>query len=137
MEVVNSNNSLLTTSTNTVKCSERQCLQGAVGCMTYKREKVEEVISIIQPHDYLDIKAVEIVWEDYNDSLLDEYSTISSAVDETESNETDRAHCVYPHFNDEVYRYCLLIRAQNNGNQCWTETKGHLICCCFVKNGKM
>lgn len=103
MELVNSNSSLLIANTTSVKCSERQCLQGAVGCMTYRREKVEEPLSIIQPHDYLDVKPVEIVWE-YDENLLDDYSTMTSAMDEMASSEMDRAHCVYPHFNDEVYR---------------------------------
>jgi hypothetical protein len=77
-------------------------LAGAVGCMNHKKEKFEEPAQILANHDYADISPVEIVWQDSD--LIDEYVTIPTINMIQESHDDDHLHCVYPHFNDEVYR---------------------------------
>ncbi|KAI6184385.1 hypothetical protein M3Y97_00590400 [Aphelenchoides bicaudatus] len=128
-ELLESNLTVLPINGTPIKCDDRQCLPGAIGCMSHKKEKFDEPAQTLQNHDYGDIHPVEIeiVWED---SVIDEYVTPANV--EPETNDDDHLHCVYPHFNDEVYRYCLMIKAQQAG-PCWS-TRGHRICCCFVEN---
>ncbi|CEF71122.1 UDP-glucuronosyl/UDP-glucosyltransferase family-containing protein [Strongyloides ratti] len=40
--------------------------------------------------------------------------------------------CVYPHLNDEVYRYCTMIYSNLNNNRCY-KGKEFKICCCYVR----
>jgi len=102
--------------------------------MSHRKEKSDDVFPTIHSHDYLDVKPVEIIWE-YEEKLIEAYSTASSAIiEEKDTNEMDHLHCVYPHFNDEVYRYCLLIKTQKSDSQCWPASGHRMVCCCFVKN---
>lgn len=122
----------MSTNSTPIRCGERQCLSGAVGCLSHKKEKITDVIPSIHTHDdYLDIKPVEVIWQ-YDESFIEELSTMPTMINEEE--DPNHLHCVYPHFNDELYRYCLMIEAQNTEDQCW-EPKGHKICCCLIKNG--
>jgi hypothetical protein len=103
----NPNNTLvLATNSSQVICGDRQCLSGAVGCMNHKQEKTfDDPVPTLHNHDYLDVKPVQIIWQDEEDLVIDDYSsTISNVEPERESNEVDHLHCVYPHFNDEIYR---------------------------------
>lgn len=70
--------------------------------MSHKKEKFEEPAQTLVNHDYVEISPVEIVWQDSD--LLEDYATMSTMSHELETNDDDHLHCVYPHFNDELYR---------------------------------
>ncbi|KAI6227873.1 hypothetical protein M3Y95_00562600 [Aphelenchoides besseyi] len=137
--IVSGQNSFNSTSSSVV-CSEEKCLSGAIGCLSHDRVKQEDDATS-RDYEYQDVKPVEIIWED--DELKDEYergdATVVApefSISTFEANEpVDHLHCVYPHFNDELYRYCLLIYSQKSTDLCFT-SGGHKICCCFVTPDK-
>ncbi|KAI6178909.1 hypothetical protein M3Y98_00553000 [Aphelenchoides besseyi] len=132
--IASGQNSFNSTSSPVV-CSEEKCLSGAIGCLSHDRVKQDDATS--RDYEYQDVKPVEIIWED--EELKDEYergdATVLApefSISTFEANEpVDHLHCVYPHFNDELYRYCLLIYSQKSKDLCFT-SGGHKICCCFV-----
>ncbi|KAM3719867.1 ATP synthase subunit alpha, chloroplastic [Dirofilaria immitis] len=106
-------------------CNNVHCRGAPIGCLIYwtynrtKRSKEEDVI-IVQP--------VHINYEDY--TIVSPQPTSNKYM----TKYTVEHHCVYRHFNDEFYRYCLLIHDQPSKDQCFYGD-GYQICCCFLHRG--
>ncbi|KAI6226166.1 hypothetical protein M3Y99_01316200 [Aphelenchoides fujianensis] len=114
----------LESTSSPVDCAGQECLSGAVGCLSHDRVKA---VQTSKDYDYRDIKPVEIYERGEATVVAPEFSI--SAFEEKEA--PNHLHCVYSHFNDELYRYCLLIYAQKSTDFCYTAGV-HRICCCFV-----
>ncbi|OZC10033.1 hypothetical protein X798_02880, partial [Onchocerca flexuosa] len=104
-----------------VFCNNIHCRGAPIGCLSYsinnrtQQSKEEDVISI-QPVHISD----------------DDYTIVSSQPINNEY--TIEHHCVYRHFNNEFYRYCLLIHDQPSNDRCF-HGDGYQICCCFLHRG--
>lgn len=88
--------------------------------------------------DYFDVAPVEIVWEEgeeeVNERARAQPAPSAEPASPTPSN-GPRDFCVYPHLNDELYRYCLMVHERKSEHGCWSHN-GHTVCCCFVRPGE-
>jgi hypothetical protein len=112
-----------------IHCHHKQCSAGAVGCLTHEMFYDNE--------DYVDIQPVKLKWveEEFqsdNNKLFMPTGLLPSGI---ELDNKDPVFCVFPHLNNELYRYCVMIHSQKAIDNCW-ETSGHRICCCFVSPEK-
>lgn len=105
-----------------VECNGVRCRGAPVGCLTYSRhneteQSEEEEVIFVQP--------VHINYDDYT------VITPQPVNNKYMMKYTAEYHCVYRHFNDEHYRYCLLVHDQPSKDHCYYGD-GYQICCCFL-----
>ncbi|VDK85855.1 unnamed protein product [Litomosoides sigmodontis] len=112
-----------------VICHNVHCRGAPIGCLTYSEfnqtqqsvEEEEEDVAFVQPMRM----------------SYDDYTMIPSQPINNMYRYAIEYHCVYRHFNDEMYRYCLLINEQqrNENNHCFYGDS-YRICCCFLHRGE-
>ncbi|CAD5215085.1 unnamed protein product [Bursaphelenchus xylophilus] len=123
--IVSGQRTLPSVNTTPVYCEKKKCEEGAIGCL--KHTKTVRIDQHNHIYDYFDVKPVEIVWEEES-SDDDNYETLPLITSEL-PKETN--YCVYPHLNNELYRYCLMIYNEKLDDNCYIHN-GHAVCCCFV-----
>ncbi|KAH7691330.1 Protein T13C2.3 a, partial [Aphelenchoides avenae] len=114
-------------SSEPISCHGRQCHAGAVGCLVHDVFYADD--------DYNDIKAVKLEWDGDEFRRTDPLDRKLNAMLASVEVQDDGYHCVLPHLNDELYRYCVMIHSHNSGDHCWN-SNDHRICCCFVGPGQ-
>uniref|UniRef100_A0A0M3HRD3 Clip domain-containing protein n=1 Tax=Ascaris lumbricoides TaxID=6252 RepID=A0A0M3HRD3_ASCLU len=118
-------NILPTFSTALIKCNGEICNAGAIGCLVYSKEVEQAYVDEI-----ILVRPAQLEYDDNNEQLNEQ--SIEEQYAGTEySNEY---HCVYRHFNDEFYRYCILVYNERLPGRCY-EGNGYRVCCCFVPSG--
>uniref|UniRef100_A0AAF5DKA4 glucuronosyltransferase n=1 Tax=Strongyloides stercoralis TaxID=6248 RepID=A0AAF5DKA4_STRER len=120
-----------------IKCNTMTCGNGAIGCLSYQKFRKAKIIDgaeYINDEDSKDM--TEYNYDDYN-NIEDIKIEFNNEFDQNYRKKRDinekEYQCVYPHLNDEVYRYCTMIYSNsNNNNRCYKE-KDFEICCCYVR----
>ncbi|EFO26011.1 hypothetical protein LOAG_02470 [Loa loa] len=111
-----------------VICNNVRCRGAPIGCLSYSIEKYNRTQQS-EEEDVVFVQPVHINYEDY--TMVSSHSLNNKYM----MKYTTEYHCVYRHFNDEMYRYCLLIHDQlSNNNHCFYGD-GYQICCCFLHRG--
>ncbi|CAD5210379.1 unnamed protein product [Bursaphelenchus okinawaensis] len=123
--IISGQKTLPSVNSTPVNCNSKKCDEGAIGCLTHtKTVRIDKDNHI---YDYFDVKPVEIVWEEEMTDD-DNYESIPLITSELPRQTT---YCVYPHLNNELYRYCLMIYNEKLTDNCYVHN-GHTVCCCFV-----
>uniref|UniRef100_A0A915PGL5 Uncharacterized protein n=1 Tax=Setaria digitata TaxID=48799 RepID=A0A915PGL5_9BILA len=107
-------------------CNNIRCRGVPIGCLTYLRHN--ETVKEPDDEDMVFVQPVHVNYEDYTvlpPQPVNNKYLIRSNIEH---------HCVYRHFNDEMYRYCLLIQDQPSNDQCFYGDD-YQICCCFLHRG--
>ncbi|VDN94693.1 unnamed protein product [Brugia pahangi] len=143
-KIIHSNENVLPTlaPAEPVICNNVYCQGAPIGCLSYTQynqtKQSEEVESEDEnenenenenERDVIFVQPVHINYEDY--TMISSQSINNKYM----MKYTTEYHCVYRHFNDELYRYCLLINDQpSSDNHCFYGD-GYHICCCFLQRG--
>uniref|UniRef100_A0A0K0G4J9 CLIP domain-containing serine protease n=1 Tax=Strongyloides venezuelensis TaxID=75913 RepID=A0A0K0G4J9_STRVS len=142
--------------TNSLQCNNVTCGVGAIGCLSYQQFPK---VKIINGQDYIDeIKdnsydsnesynednsyedknisknnyLIEPIQIEFNEEF-DQIYRKKRGIKDSEKNAINKVYeCVYPHLNNEVYRYCTMIYSNLNDERCYNG-KGFKICCCYVR----
>ncbi|CAG9539755.1 unnamed protein product [Cercopithifilaria johnstoni] len=127
-KIIHSGNSILPTlaPSEPVICNNVHCQGSPIGCLTYSESNQTQQL-VEEEEDVVIVQPMHINYEDYtvissqpiNNKYMRKY--------------TMEHHCVYRHFNDEMYRYCLLINDQPTNNNHCLYGDGYQLCCCFLQ----
>uniref|UniRef100_A0A0R3RSZ0 Kringle domain-containing protein n=1 Tax=Elaeophora elaphi TaxID=1147741 RepID=A0A0R3RSZ0_9BILA len=113
-----------------VICNNIYCRGAPIGCLTYSKfNRTQQSAEIEEDDDVIIVQAMHTNYEDYTivtSQPTNKRYTMGYATEH---------HCVYRHFNDEMYRYCLLINDRSSSNNHCYYGDGYQICCCFLHRG--
>ncbi|VDK46356.1 unnamed protein product [Anisakis simplex] len=97
---------------------------------------MDEVIRVRPAQLKFDDDYEDVTREDGSDKDPQAYNERSSYYYYDERSEyIAEYHCVQRHFNDELYRYCVLVHSNKSPSHCF-EGHGYRICCCFFTSGE-
>ncbi|VDN06785.1 unnamed protein product [Thelazia callipaeda] len=97
-----------------VFCHNIQCHEAPIACLTYSRNEEMQTNHTRENEEVVSIRPMSRNKKHRQDSSVEH-------------------HCVYRHFNDEFYRYCLMIRDHQGPNDRCFYGVGYQICCCFLQ----
>ncbi|VDM12391.1 unnamed protein product, partial [Wuchereria bancrofti] len=129
-KIIHSNEYVLPTlaPSEPVICNNIHCQGAPIGCLSHTEYNETKQLEGENENDK-DVIFVQPVHNNYEDY------TSQSINNKYMMKYTTEYHCVYRHFNDEIYRYCLLIHDQlSSDNHCFYGD-GYQICCCFLQRG--
>uniref|UniRef100_A0A0N4Z514 glucuronosyltransferase n=1 Tax=Parastrongyloides trichosuri TaxID=131310 RepID=A0A0N4Z514_PARTI len=141
-----------------IKCDGKTCGVGAIGCLSYQQIPKARIVNA---QDYIDVENDNKDFYS-DETYIDEDNIKNKEITDDNSYDNDNIYiepvqiefnnefnqdymkkrfvrstdkeynCVYPHLNDEIYRYCSMIYTNSNKDRCF-KGKGFKICCCYVR----